>query len=459
MPAARRLLERLGLHRRELRAWATYDWANSAVSTTIISAVFPAYFIAVVAKDVPEAEATARFTLATTLAMIVITVISPVLGALADFKAIRKRLLATFLALGAAAVSGLFLVQQGDVLLALVLFGAVNIAASGTFVFYDALLPHVAREDEMDRVSAAGYALGYLGGGLLLALNLAWILRPAWFGLPSGPDLSPSDATLPTRLALLSVAAWWVAFALPLLLIVPEPPRVLEADERSGQGPIRVAFRRLGETFRSLRGYRNTFLMTLAFLVYNDGIMTIIRMGVLFGASLGLPKEALIGALLLAQVVGVPCAFLFGALATRIGAKRSIYVGLATYVFICLFAFRVQTATQFFVLAGLIATVQGGSQAISRSLFASLVPRHKSAEFFSFFSFGEKFAGILGPALFGVVVATTGDHRMAIVMVIVFFVIGGTILRFVNVEEGQAVARKADADAALAAAPVRVPGA
>ena len=447
-----RFLERLGLHRRELAAWATYDWANSAVSTTIIAAVFPAYFFRVVARDLPEDVATTRFTLATTVAMIVIALVSPVLGALADYRAIRKTLLAAFLAVGALGTSGLFFVQHGDWVAALLLFGVINVAAAGTFVFYDALLPHVARPDEMNRVSAAGYALGYLGGGLLLALNLTWIMRPAWFGLPAGSDLSPSDATLPTRLALVSVGAWWVLFAIPLFRYVPEPPRVLEADEAPGQSSIAVAFRRLGETFRSLRGFRNAFLMTLAFLVYNDGIMTIIRMGVLYGASLGLDSNALIGALLLAQVVGVPFAFLFGDLASRIGAKKSIYLGLAVYVGICLYAFQVETTGQFFVLAGLVAMVQGGSQAISRSLFASLIPRHKSAEFFSFFSFGEKFAGIAGPALFGVVVATTGDSRVAIVMVIVFFVVGATILHFVDVDEGQAAARRADAEVSAASA-------
>ena len=448
------LLERLGLHRPELRAWAMYDWANSAVLTVIVTAVFPIYFYNVAGAGLPEGVATQRYGIATTLGLIVIAVLGPILGALADYAAVKKRMLGTFMGIGAAAIACMFFIGQGDWLLASLLFIVANIGANGSFVFYDALLPHVAREDELDRVSTAGFALGYLGGGLLLALNLAWILQPGWFGFPSGPDLSTSDATLPTRVAFLSVAVWWLLFSVPLFRRVSEPPRRAEADERPGENAFWVAFARLGETLRELRGYRQAFLMLLAFLIYNDGIQTIIRMATIYGTELGIGRDALIGAILLVQFVGIPFAFAFGALAGRLGAKRSIFLGLVVYTGISLVGYYMQTATHFFLLAILVGMVQGGTQALSRSLFASMIPSYKSGEFFGFFSVFEKFAGIAGPAIFTLTVQFTGSSRSAILSVIAFFAVGGALLYFVDVEEGQRVARAADA-----AGRARAPGA
>ena len=271
-----RWLEKLGLHRPELRAWAMYDWANSAMVTTIITAVFPIYYEKVACKGVlgPE-EATQRYATATVIGMVIIALLSPVLGTIADLKGDKKKMLGGFLVLGVLSVAGMFFIYQGDWLLASVLFILANIGANGSFVFYDALLPHVAREDEMDRVSTAGYALGYIGGGTLLALNLAWIMKPELFGLPAVADTSP-QGTLPTRLAFLSVAVWWVVFSIPLFRRVPEP-RVPGSGRATGF-PIKAAFARLWETGRGLRGHKQAFLMLLAFLIYNDGIGTIIRM-------------------------------------------------------------------------------------------------------------------------------------------------------------------------------------
>src|SRR5918993_1091804 len=225
------LMSRLGLSRPELRAWAMYDWAVSAVQTTIMVAVFPVYFVNIARSDLPESRATWAIATANTIIAIVVAILSPILGAVSDYVAAKKRLLGASMLVGAAAVAGMFFVQQGDYRLALVLFVIALIGATASTVFYDALLPHIASEDEIDRVSSAGYAVGYVGGGVLLALNLAWILRPGWFGLPTGPDLSDSARSLPTRLAFLSVAVWWVVFSIPLFLRVPEPPRTREPDE------------------------------------------------------------------------------------------------------------------------------------------------------------------------------------------------------------------------------------
>jgi MFS transporter, UMF1 family len=435
---------RVGLGRPELRAWAMYDWATSAVQTTIMVAVFPIYFVKVAGADLPAGGATQRLATVNTLALVVIALLSPILGAVSDYGALKKRLLAAFMILGAGAVAGMFLVQRGDIGLASILFTISLIGAAGSFVFYEALLPHIAGSGEIDRVSTAGYAMGYIGGGLLLAANLAWIQKPSCFGLPSGPDIVGAQATLPIRLAFLSVAVWWVIFSIPLFRRVPEPPPRLERDEHPGESAIRIAFVRLAETFRELRGYRQAFLMLVAFMIYNDGIQTIIKMATAYGTEIGIGQNSLITAILLVQFVGIPCSFLFGMLAARIGAKRAIFLGLLAYTAISVLGYFMKNATHFFILAGLVGMVQGGTQALSRSLFASMIPPHKSGEFFGFFSVFEKFAGIFGPLIFAGTIATTGSSRNAILSVIGFFAVGAALLWLVDVAEGQRAAHDAD---------------
>ncbi|MGH7526062.1 MAG: MFS transporter [Gemmatimonadales bacterium] len=431
------LLTRVGLDRPELRAWAMYDWATSAMQTTVMVAVFPIYFVRVAGAGLPEGGATQRLATINSIALVVIAILSPILGAISDYGAAKKRFLGAFMGIGVASAAGLFLVHTGDLGLASWLFVLALIGATGSFVFYEALLPHIARGREIDRVSTAGYALGYIGGGILLALNLAWIQKPAWFGLPAGPDLPEAEATLPVRLAFLSVAVWWLVFSIPLFRRVPEPPARLEPDERRGENPVRMAFVRLLETFRELRGYRQAFLMLLAFLIYNDGIQTIIKMATAYGTEIGIGQSALIGAILLVQFVGIPCSFLFGMLAGRIGAKRSIFLGLLAYTVISILGYFMTTAAHFYLLAGLVGVVQGGTQALSRSLFASMIPPHKSGEFFGFFSVFEKFAGIFGPLIFAGTIAATGSSRNAILSVIGFFAVGAVLLALVDVQEGQ----------------------
>ncbi len=437
MPAPS-ILERLGLHRPELRAWAMYDWANSAFMVTIVTAVFPIYFSSVAAADLDPATASFRFAVTTTVALAFVAVLAPVLGAVADYAGIKKKMLAACVGLGVVATACMFFIQRGDWVLAALLFAFANIGVTSSLVFADSLLPHIARPDEMDRVSTAGYALGYLGGGLLLLVNLAWIQRPELFGL--------SGAELASRLSFLSVAVWWAGFSIPLFRKVPEPVRTLEADERAGESAIRASLVRLRETLRELRGYRQASVMLLAFLIYNDGIGTIIRMATTFGTEIGLEQGDLIAAVVLVQFVGVPFAFVFGQLAARIGAKRAIFLSLAVYTVISGLAYGMTTATGFYVLALLVGMVQGGSQALSRSLFASMVPRHKSAEFFGFFGVFEKFAGIVGPGVFAVMILLTGSSRGAILSIITFFVVGGLLLSRVDVEEGRRAARRAEAD-------------
>ncbi|MGH7710322.1 MAG: MFS transporter, partial [Gemmatimonadaceae bacterium] len=351
--------------------------------------------------------ASQRLAAANTLVAIVVAVLGPVLGTLSDFIAAKKRFLAVFIVLGAMAVSGLFSVGRGDITPGLTLFALTLICASASTVFYEALLPHIARPNEVDRVSTAGYALGYVGGGVLLAANLAWILNPAMFGLPESSDATSAAGTLPVRLALLSVAVWWLVFSIPLFRRVREPARLLPPNE-SVLRALRLTLTQFGDTIRELRRFRQALLMLTAFLLYNDGIQTVIKMATAYGAEIGIGSSDLIAAILIVQFVGIPCAFLFGTFADRFGAKRSIFVGLVVYVGITLLGYFMRTATHFYMLAGLTGMVQGGTQALSRSLFASLIPAHKSGEFFGFYSVFEKFASIFGPLLFALAITVTG---------------------------------------------------
>jgi UMF1 family MFS transporter len=425
------LLARIGLGRPELRAWAMYDWANSAFQTTIIAAVFPIYYEKVAAAGLPGPVATSRFAWATTWSILIVAIVAPLLGAVADYRPVKKRMIAVFLAIGASATAAMFFITEGEWRLALVLFVIGNIGVASSIVFYESLLPHLASEDELDVVSSAGYAVGYVGGGLLLAINIVMMSQPQWFLLP--------DRGVAVRASLASVAVWWALFSIPLFRTVREPP-VARATGRSGNAVVAAAAR-VAKTFRDLRRYRQAFLLLLAFLIYNDGIQTIIRMATTYGAEIGLDENAMIAALLVTQFIGIPFAFLFGAMADRIGAKRAVFIGLGVYAVITVLGYYMRSSWQFFALAVLVGMVQGGTRALSRSLFASMIPRQKSSAFFAFFGVFERYAGILGPAIFAWVVQRSGTSRNAILSVIAFFIVGAVILAFVDVEEGRRVIR------------------
>ncbi|QBI22070.1 MFS transporter [Egibacter rhizosphaerae] len=427
------MLERLGLHRRELRAWAFYEWATTGVYAVIVTAVFPVYYETVAADGLSAATANQRFAITTTLAIVSVAVIAPVIGAYTDQVPRKKRFLAAFLAVGVVGTAGLTAVGTGDWLLALGLFLLVNVGLNGTSVFYDALLPHIARPGEVDRVSSGAFALGYLGAGLLLTVCLVVIEVPGRFGLP--------ERTLPARVAFALVAAYWLAFSFPLFRRVPEPAPRIDPRDRPGDGPVVAAVRRLASTLRELRRFREAFLLLVAYLVYGDGIGTIIRLAGTYASGLGIDQATIIGAVIAVQFVGVPCAFLFGVLAGRIGTKRAILLGLVVYMGVAVFAFFMETALHFWALAIAVGTVQGGTQALSRSLFASMIPAHKSGEFFGLYGVMDRFAGMMGPALFAAVIAITGVARTGIVSVIVFFVVGGALLLLVDERRGRDVAR------------------
>jgi UMF1 family MFS transporter len=437
MPSKRPLLESLGLHRPELRAWAMYDWATSAMQAVIMTAVFPIFY-ASVARSAGRvgSDATRAWADINTWTLIGIAVASPLLGAIADRAPVKKRGLGLFMLVGVLGTAGMYFISEGHLALASTTYALALIGATCSFVFYEAMLPHLASPDEVDRVSSAGFALGYLGGGLLLAFNVVLLLKPALFGLPAGEGLTFDQASLPARVGFVAVAVWWLGFGLITLRGVPETP----VKDR-GEGGLRVvvgALRELRQTLAALRAYPQAFLMLGAFLIYNDGISTIIRMATVYGSEIGLGPSDMIPAVLLVQFIGIPFAFAFAWLAGRIGTKRAILLGLAAYTVISVVGWRMATARDFFILAVLVGMVQGGTQALSRSLFANLVPTERSGEFFGLWSVFEKFAGILGPLFFSVAIGLTGSSRSAILSVIVFFVVGGAMLVAVDVAKGRA---------------------
>lgn len=443
------MLRFAALVRPEQRAWALYDWANSAFYTTVVTAVFPLYFGAVACAGVPAARAHSRLLVATIVALSAAALCAPLLGALADRRGWRKRCLAVCTAVGSLATLGLATVGEGDWLLAAVLFALAQFAVALAFVFYDALLPHVARREELDGVSSAAYALGYLGGGLLLCLNLAWIQRPEWFGLPHGPELDAEQRSWPARLAFLSVGLWWAGFSIPLFRRVREP-RADPGAAASAPGGMgwRAPFLELRAMARELAALPQALRLLAAFLIYNDGVVTIMRMAAPFAQSRGVGQSSIIGGLVLVQFIGWPCSAAFGRIARRIGAKASILGALCAYALACVLAFRMQSALHFYALAALVGAVQGGCQALSRSLYSSMLPSQLSARGFAFFAVSEKFAGIFGPLLWLLALELTGSDRAAILSLILCFAAGGWLLARVDVEAGRASARASEARAA-----------
>jgi UMF1 family MFS transporter len=419
-------------YRRVVNAWAMYDWANSAFAVIILTAVFPVYYraLGVGAGASPE-DATAYWAYTSSLSVLVVALIGPLLGAISDLLASRKRFLAIAVGAGVFGSAGLAFLGPEMFLQASFIFFIANFGFTGGNIFYEALLPHIARASDIDRVSARGYAMGYLGGGLLLIVDSVCILRPDWFGMP--------DRDFAVRASFVSVAIWWTFFAYPLFRHVAEPPKSCDAPAQI----VAAGFARLRSTLGEIRRYRQLAMFLLAFWLYNDGINTIIKLAAAYGDEIGVDHNDMLVALILTQFVGFPCSIGFGALAGYIGAKRSILAGLSAYTLICIAGFFMKTPAHFYALAIMVGVVQGGTQALSRSLFVTMVPRMRSAEFFGFFSTGEKFAGVIGPVIFGVIGQLTGSSRWGIVSVTFLFISGAVLLWRVDEEEGRSVAQTA----------------
>jgi MFS transporter, UMF1 family len=409
------------LLRRPVIAWALCDWANSAFATTVMAGFFPLYFKQYWNAGVAATESTFRLGLANGLASLVIALLAPLIGAIADKGGARIRLLALFTVLGAAMTTALYWVGRGDWMTASIIYLIASIGFWCGNQFYDSLLTDVAEERDYDIVSGYGYALGYLGGGVLFLINVLMVTKPAMFGI--------ADASEGVRISFVTVGAWWVLFSIPVLFL-----KERRASTPLPFGPaIRAGWRELLDTVRHIRGDRTLLWFLLAYWIYIDGVYTIIKMAVDYGLSIGLEQSALITALLLVQFIGFPAALAFGWLGKRTGPRTGIFIGIAVYMAAAVYAYFLDSEIEFFALAAVIGLVQGGVQSLSRSLFGRLVPPGKSGEFFGFYNLMGKAASILGPLLTGVVALLTADSRLGIVSVSILFIIGAAFLTKVRV--------------------------
>jgi UMF1 family MFS transporter len=399
-------------------AWALYDWANSAFATTVMAGFFPVFFKQYWNAGVAATESTYRLGLTSGLASLLIAVLAPALGAIADRGGTRVKLLMAFTVLGSVATLALAFVGQGQWVAAAALFLVASLGFWGSIVFNDSLLLHVAEPAEYDLVSGFGYALGYLGGGLLFAVNVFMTLSPGSFGL--------ADAAEAVRWSFVSVGAWWLVFALPCAIYVRET-RDGRARLPAAQA-IRQGFRELRGTLHEIRRYRPLLWFLAAYILYIDGVNTVIKMAVDYGLSLGFDQSHLIKALLLTQFVAFPAALAFGWLGGRIGAVAGIFIALAVYLAATCYAYFLRDARDFYVLAFAVGLVQGGIQSLSRSYYGRLVPAGKSSEFFGFYNMMGKASAIIGPALVGITAAVTHDSRVSILSIVLLFLSGGALL-------------------------------
>ena len=397
--------------------WAFYDWANSGFATTVMAGFFPIFFKSFWAGDLEAAESTFVIGSVNSLIGLLIAISAPILGAIADVGKTKKKFLFIFAALGIIATGYLFFIPESSWKLAVLFYGLGVIGFSGGNIFYDALIVSVSTPNERNRTSSLGFSLGYLGGGLLFLLNVAMYLYPQWFGL-SGP----ADAVL---WSFMSVAIWWFIFSMPLLLYVEETSDLVEKENNN---IVSTAFTNLLSTAKSVRNYKKVVIFLLAYFLYMDGVDTIIRMATSYGSDIGLSASSMISALLLTQFVGFPATLVFGFYADKFGYKESLTFAIIVYIGVVLFSSQMDTATEFFIVAGIIGLVQGGVQAISRSYFSNLIPQDKAAEFFGFYNFIGKSSVFLGPFMVSGIALLTGSPSIGILSLLILFIPGLILL-------------------------------
>lgn len=416
------------MNKTAIRSWAMYDWANSAFATTIIAAVLPIFYHDVAAKGLSNATATAYWGYSQSIAVIIVAVLAPILGTMADYSHSKKKFLGSFAAIGILASILLSFVGTGDYLLASLLLIIGTIGYSGANVFYDGFLPEIAPRNRIDQVSVKGFAFGYIGGGILLLINLMMIMNYSWFGFPG--------KTAGTQWSFVTVGVWWLLFAIPLFRNVKEEKRPpLRRNDKGNY--VKISFSRLASTFREIHQYRELLKFLIAYWLFNDGIGTIIKMATIYGRDIGIGTTDLIAALVITQFVGIPCTFLFGSLTKRMAAKHALMLALWVYVAIVLLGFFMTSALDFYILAILVGFVQGGAHSLSRSIFGKMIPEKKNAEFFGFYGISSKFSAVLGPFVFALTGQLTGSSRLGIFSVVIFFLAGIGLLYKVNIEKGE----------------------
>ena len=407
-------------NKKSMYSWALYDWANSAYATTVMAGFFPLFFKAYYSADVDATVSTAQLGIANSISSFIIVLIAPLLGAIADSASLKKRFLFIFAYLGILMSAALVLVGEGEWHIAAFVYVLGNVGFMGSNTFYDGLLPSVSNEKNVDFVSGLGFALGYLGGGILFAVNV-WMLQDyTLFGFDNEAEA--------IKTSFITVALWWTLFSLPLLLFVHEKK---EKNIQTGS-LIKQGYLRLKNTFSKIKKLKGLLLFLVAYWLYIDGVDTIIRMAVDYGMALGFGTDTLILSLLIVQFVGFPATLLFANLAQRWDTKKAIFLAIGVYFFITLWASMMDQEYEFYILAAIIALVQGGIQALSRSYYSKMIPLHHSAEFFAFYNFLGKFAAIFGPLLVATVALISESSRLAMASIAIFFVLGAILLYFVD---------------------------
>ncbi len=416
-------------NKRAVWSWAFYDWGNSAYSTTVMAGFFPLFFKEYWADPHNPNQSTFYLGMANSIASIVVASLAPLLGSIADQGSAKKKFLTFFAFLGVIMTGGLWMVSQGNWQMAVLFYVMATIGFASGNVFYDSLLPDLASEERVDVVSSLGFGLGYLGGGLLFLVNVFMYLKPEIFGI--------SDGATAIKLSFLSVAVWWAVFTIPLILFVPEPKNY---DSVNIKNAIQMGWIQLIQTFKEIRNMKVVGTFLLAYFFYIDGVDTIIKMAVDYGMSLNFSGESLIIALLIVQFVAFPAALVYGRLASKVGIKTAIMIGIIAYSFITFLGYFITKAWHFYVLAILIGLFQGGIQALSRSLYTRIIPAEKSAEFFGFYNMLGKFAAIIGPTLMGTISLVTGSARLGILSILLLFILGAFLLNKVDLDEGKRLA-------------------
>ncbi len=424
---------------RQIISWAMYDWANSAFALVIMAGFFPIFFKQYWSTGEHVTQSSFYLGIANSSASLVIVILAPLLGAIADQGGSKKGFLLFFTLLGASMTAMLYGIEQGAWPAAMGIYILATIGFSGGIIFYDALIVDVAPHQQLDFVSGLGYALGYLGSGLLFTINILMTLNPGWFGL--------ADASEAVRWSFLMVAAWWTLFSIPLFLFVKKPKPAGSAHKKP-IATLRGAIRQLSGTFREIRRLHVVFLFLLSYWLYIDGVDTIIKMAVDYGMALGFDSNSLVMALLITQFVGFPAAIAFGILGKRLGAKIGIYIAISVYLVVVVWASRMESEWEFYAMAVTIGLVQGGIQSLSRSFYARIIPADKAGEFFGFYNMLGRFAAIFGPLLMGWVSLATGNPRLSILAIAVLFVLGLLLLLFVDEQEGRRMAQTLEGDQA-----------
>ncbi len=405
---------------KEENSWIFYDWANSAYSIIISTAVFPLFYKAAATNaGVSPSNSTAYLGYTIAIATFILAMLGPILGTIADYQGYKKRFFSFFFALGVTFTAVLAFIPSDQWLLLLIFYTIAAIGSAGSNVFYDAFLTDVTTEERMNKVSSRGFGFGYIGSTIPFIISIAIIIL-------AQKEILPFSTSIASKIAFLITALWWGLFSIPIFKHVHQRHYI----EREAN-PVAKSFKRLGKTFKEIKKYRALFLFLLAYFFYIDGVGTIITMSTAYGSDLGITSTNLLIILFATQVVAGPFAILYGRLAEKFTGKKMLYVGIFVYIIVCIYAYFLKTTLDFWILAMLVASSQGGIQALSRAYFAKLIPKKNSNEFFGFYNIFGKFASILGPLLVGVTAQITGHSNSGVFSLVILFIIGIVVLAFV----------------------------